>query len=63
MDAPLSKDGESMRQKGPIKLAVVSVWPLLPLLSKHTKADTPKEPAANTTSLCDSVVACPSLAM
>ena len=40
-----------MRQKGPIKLAVVSVCPLLPLFCKHTNEDTPREPAARATSL------------
>src|SRR5256885_3127355 len=63
MEPPFSVGGESMRQNGPIRLAVVSVWPLSPLLSRQTRAETPSEPAMSTTSLCEAVVSCPSRAM
>ena len=35
-----------MRQNGPSRLAVVSVWPLLPLLSRQTSVEKPSEPAS-----------------
>jgi hypothetical protein len=63
IDPPLAVRGESLRQNGPIRLAVVSVRPRSPLLSRHTSDDTPSEPAPSTTSLCDSVVSWPSFAM
>src|SRR3569833_2470613 len=63
MVPPFSVFGEFMRQNGPSKLAVVSVWPLLPLLSRHTSAEKPSEPDISTTSLCVSLVSWPILAM
>src|SRR5450631_2059009 len=54
--SPLALNGWSSRQNGPKRLAWVSVAPSLPLLSRQTSADTPSEPAINTTSLCDGVV-------
>ena len=62
IDAPFSICGESSRQNGPSRLAVVSALPS-PLLSRHTSAETPSEPAASTTSLCDSFVRWPSRAI
>src|SRR4029079_12762136 len=51
IEPPFSVRGESSRQNGPSRLAVVSVAPFLPLLSRHTKVDTPSEPDASTASL------------
>ena len=48
---------------GPSRLACVSVWPLSPLLSRQTRAETPSEPAISTTSLCESVVRWPMAAI
>ena len=60
---PFSVRGEFIRQNGPSRLAVVSVWPLLPLLSRQTRAEKPSEPDISTTSLCVALVIWPSLAM
>src|SRR6516165_9352824 len=60
IELPFSVRGEFMRQNGPRRLAVVSVWPLVPLLSKQTSVEKPSEPDINTASLCVSVVFCPS---
>src|SRR5665213_509438 len=57
---PFSVRGEFSRQNGPSRLAVVSVWPLLPLLSKQMSAEKPSEPDISTASLCVSVVFLPS---
>ena len=51
MEPPFSVRGESIRQNGPSRFAVVSVAPFLPLLRRHTKVDTPSEPDASTASL------------
>ena len=51
IEPPFSVRGESSRQNGPSRFAVVSVAPFLPLLSRHTKVDTPSEPDASTASL------------
>src|SRR6478672_13048741 len=51
IEPPFSVRGESSRQNGPSRLAVVSVAPFLPLLSRHTRVDTPSEPDASTASL------------
>src|SRR5882672_12936094 len=51
IEPPFSVRGESSRQNGPSRFAVVSVAPLLPLLSRHTNVDTPSEPDASTASL------------
>jgi hypothetical protein len=37
-------------------LAWVSLWPLLPLLSRQTSEEMPSDPAISTTSLCEAVV-------
>jgi hypothetical protein len=46
IEPPFSVRGESSRQNGPSRFAVVSVWPLLPLLSRHTRVETPSEPTS-----------------
>ena len=62
IEPPFSVRGEFMRQNGPSRLAVVSVWPLLPLLSRQISAEKPSEPDISTTSLCLASVFWPSLA-
>ena len=59
IDPPFSVRGESSRQNGPSRFAVVSVWPLLPLLSRHTSVETPSEPDISTASLWNGLVFCP----
>ncbi len=56
IEPPFSVRGESSRQNGPSRLAVVSVWPLLPLLSRHTSVETPSEPDVSTASLWKALV-------
>src|SRR3954454_3657747 len=51
IEPPFSVRGESSRQNGPSRFAVVSVAPFLPLLRRHTKVDTPSEPDISTASL------------
>src|SRR4051812_4379025 len=51
IEPPLSVRGESKRQNGPSRFAVVSVAPLLPLLSRQTRVETPSEPDISTASL------------
>jgi hypothetical protein len=63
IDAPFSSRGEPARQNGPIRFAVVSCSPSSPLFCRQTSDDTPSEPAISTTSLCDSVLSWPSVAM
>ena len=48
--------GDSGRQNGPSRLAVVSVAPRLPLLSRQIRVENPSEPDISTTSLWLSVV-------
>ena len=38
---------------------MVSVWPLLPLLRRHTSVETPSEPDISTASLWKALVFCP----
>ena len=59
IEPPFSVRGESRRQNGPSRFAVVSVWPLLPLLSRQTSVETPREPASRRASLWLSVVCRP----
>jgi hypothetical protein len=63
IDAPSCSRGEPARQNGPRRFAVVSRVPPAPLFCRHTSDDTPSEPVISTTSLCDSLVSWPSLAM
>ena len=63
IEAPLGVTGWFRRQKGPSRFWLVSVLPLSPLLSRHTREDTPSEPAISTTSLWVSVVWWPISAM
>ena len=63
IEPPFSVRGEFMRQNGPSRLAVVSVWPLLPLLSRQISVEKPSEPDISTTSLWVSVVFWPSSTM
>ena len=51
IEPPFSVRGESSRQNGPSRFAVVSVAPFLPLLSRHTSVETPSEPDISTASL------------
>src|SRR4051812_33879873 len=62
MEAPSFSSGEPSRQNGPIRFAVVSSPPK-PLFCRQTSDDAPSEPEMRTTSLCDSVLSCPSVAM
>src|SRR5205085_1021296 len=62
IEPPFSVRGEFSRQKWPSRLAVVSVWPLLPLLSRQTSAEKPSEPDISTTSLWVALLIWPSLA-
>ena len=48
IEPPFSVRGEFMRQNGPSRLAVVSVWPLLPLLSRQISVEKPSEPDIST---------------
>src|SRR5437764_14524147 len=61
MEPPCAVSGEPLRQNGPIRLAVVS--PPCALFIRQTSADTPSDPAASTTSLCEGVVSWPALAI
>ena len=60
IEPPFSVRGEFMRQNGPSRLAVVSVCPLLPLLSRQISVEKPSEPDISTASLWVAVVFCPS---
>ena len=51
IEPPFAVRGESSRQNGPSRFAVVSVAPLLPLLSRQTRVETPSEPDISTASL------------
>src|SRR4029079_6487784 len=51
IEPPFSVRGESSRQNGPSRFAVVSVAPFLPLLSRQTRVETPSEPDISTASL------------
>src|SRR4029079_17540840 len=59
IEPPFSVRGESSRQNGPSRLAVVSVAPLLPLVSRHTSVETPSEPDISTASLWWALLAWP----
>src|SRR5205085_53819 len=61
MEPPCGVSGEPLRQNGPIRLAVVS--PPCALFCRQTSAETPSDPAASTTSLCDGVVSWPAFAI
>ena len=60
IEPPFGVAGEFMRQNGPSWLAVVSVCPLLPLLSMQINVEKPSEPDISTVSLCVAVVFWPS---
>ena len=51
IEPPFEVTGESSRQNGPSRFAVVSVAPFLPLLSRQTSVETPSEPDISTASL------------
>src|SRR5262249_53564215 len=61
--APFGMRGASGRQNGPSRLAVVSVAPRLPLLSRQISVEKPSEPDISTASLWLSVVFWPSATM
>src|SRR5262252_5630951 len=62
-EAPFGMCGASGRQNGPSRLAVVSVAPRLPLLSRQISVEKPSEPDISTASLWLSVVFWPSATM
>jgi hypothetical protein len=51
IEPPFSVRGESSRQNGPSRFAVVSVAPLLAVVEQAHQVDTPSEPDASTASL------------
>src|SRR5476651_49907 len=61
IEPPFSVRGEFIRQNGPSRLALVSVCPLLPLLSRQISVEKPSEPDISTDSLWVAVVFWPSL--
>ena len=56
---PFSTCGAPARQNGPRLFAWVGCVPLAPLLSRHTRFDTPSAPAISIASLWLAVVCCP----
>src|SRR5215203_116371 len=56
IEPPFSVRGESSRQNGPSRFAVVSVAPFLPLLRRQTSVETPSEPDISTASLWNELV-------